>query len=110
MKISIDTKEDSHEDIRKIISMLSALVEGQPKESYGSYSPMDIFGDSGIPNASAGTTNNAANNISASQETSAGTGGIFDLFRDDKSQSQQNQNKQEDEKINPEEPVALTTY
>ena len=28
MKITIDTKEDSHEDIRKVISMLSHLVEG----------------------------------------------------------------------------------
>ena len=110
MKITIDTKEDSHEDIRKIISMLSALVSGQSKESY---SPMDIFSDSGISNSNASgqdNTMNTLNNPNTSQETSVGTGGIFDLFKDDKIQGQQNPDKQEDEKINPEEPVTLTTY
>jgi len=29
MKITIDTKEDSHEEIKKIISMLSSLVESE---------------------------------------------------------------------------------
>ena len=29
MKITIDTKEDSHEDIRKIVALLSTLIEGK---------------------------------------------------------------------------------
>ena len=41
MKISIDTKEDSKEEIRKVISMLSALVD-QPQHS-------NIFDDSSPP-------------------------------------------------------------
>jgi len=43
MKISIDTKEDSHEDIRKVIKMLQHLVG---EESYSNYSQSrNIFDD-----------------------------------------------------------------
>ncbi len=41
MKITIDTKEDSSEDIRKIISLLSTLVERSSSQS------RNIFEDSG---------------------------------------------------------------
>ncbi|MBD3355486.1 hypothetical protein GF361_05935 [Candidatus Woesearchaeota archaeon] len=41
MKITIDTKEDSSEDIRKIISLLSTLVERSSSKS------RNIFEDSG---------------------------------------------------------------
>ena len=41
MKISIDTKEDSHSEIKKVISMLQALVGGEEKI----YSNKDIFSD-----------------------------------------------------------------
>lgn len=48
MKISIDTKEDSPEEIRKLIRMLSALVgdsvpENSPPEADGGI--FDMFGD-----------------------------------------------------------------
>ncbi len=42
MKISIDTKEDSRSEIRKVISMLQALVGSEEKI----YSNKDIFSDS----------------------------------------------------------------
>ncbi len=41
MKITIDTKEDSHSEIKKMISMLQALV-GSTEETY---SNRDIFSD-----------------------------------------------------------------
>jgi len=41
MKITIDTKEDSHEEIKKMISMLQALV-GSHEETY---SNRDIFSE-----------------------------------------------------------------
>ncbi len=41
MKITIDTKEDSHEEIKKVISMLSALVG---EKSFTN--SRDIFSDS----------------------------------------------------------------
>jgi hypothetical protein len=44
MKISIDTKEDSHDDIRKVIKMLQHLVG---EDSYSNYKPSrNIFEDS----------------------------------------------------------------
>ena len=35
MKITIDTKEDSHEEIRKIIKMLSSLVVEEAFTGHG---------------------------------------------------------------------------
>ena len=40
MKITIDTKEDSSEDIRKVIALLSKMVEGDSGEH------SNIFGES----------------------------------------------------------------
>ena len=40
MKITIDTKEDSHEEIRKIIKMLSSLVGGEVMTNQ-----RDVFSD-----------------------------------------------------------------
>jgi hypothetical protein len=44
MKITIDTKEDSYDDIKKVIKMLSSLVEG--KEVFSNQ--RNIFDDKGI--------------------------------------------------------------
>ena len=57
MKIQIDTKEDSHEEIRKVIRMLSSLVGEQevisnqgnifsdnPQDNSGNNQSTDIFG------------------------------------------------------------------
>ena len=41
MKITIDTKEDSSEDIRKVIALLSKMIEDSPTSS------SNIFEDSG---------------------------------------------------------------
>ena len=43
MKISIDTKEDSHEDIRKVIKMLEHLVSSGSSPSYSNSG--NIFDD-----------------------------------------------------------------
>ena len=53
MKISLDTKEDSHEEIRKVIKMLQNLVgdsqevfTNQPESQENVASPIaNIFGD-----------------------------------------------------------------
>ena len=65
MKIQIDTKEDSHEEIKKVIKMLSSLVGEQEIMS----NQGNIFADDSQNNVSAnmfGDTpqNNAANNQS----------------------------------------------
>ena len=52
MKITIDTKEDSPEEIRKLIRMLSALIGDYGSDYGGQHSPpasgeglFDMFGD-----------------------------------------------------------------
>lgn len=65
MKITIDTKEDSHSEIRKIISMLQALVGGTEEV----YSNRDIFSEPGPE---------------VTPSTSEPSGGVFgNLFSDD---------------------------
>ncbi|MBW2996668.1 hypothetical protein KY332_05215 [Candidatus Woesearchaeota archaeon] len=61
MKITIDTKDDSHEDIRKVIALLSKMIEsesspnifGESKEeaseSAGANAFANMFGDEGTP-------------------------------------------------------------
>ena len=46
MKITIDTKEDSHEEIRKIIRMLSSLVGGEVMTNSEVANQGNIFSDS----------------------------------------------------------------
>jgi len=62
MKITIDTKEDSPDDIRRVLKMLEAWVGGQTN------APMDIFS-------------------SGSSGDSGASGGLFNLFNDDKKDS-----------------------
>ncbi len=49
MKITIDTKEDSHEDIRKVLQVLSLIIEGRGNnvsEDTDTTSMMTMFSDS----------------------------------------------------------------
>ncbi|MFH1053181.1 MAG: hypothetical protein V1740_02075 [Candidatus Woesearchaeota archaeon] len=46
MKITIDTKEDSHEDIRKVIRLLNHLIGESSESANGLVSNRDIFSDS----------------------------------------------------------------
>ncbi|MBI3036665.1 hypothetical protein HYY73_02825 [Candidatus Woesearchaeota archaeon] len=91
MKISIDTKEDSPEEIRKLIRMLLALV-GE-SSSYGERTPpatgeglFDMFGD---PAAS----------TSEQQQMGKSSGGmdINDFLDSPKEPSQQNSGSDDDD-------------
>jgi len=68
MKITIDTKEDSHEDLRKVIAMLSKLIEGSEHHS-------NIFEDSGSSLDLPGTD-------SSSSSESSGTNAFANMFGD----------------------------
>lgn len=70
MKITIDTKEDTHEDIKKVIYLLHNLIGsssgGDIYSNSGSASPpvdttnvMSMFGDAPAPNT--GASNSAPN-------------------------------------------------
>jgi len=80
MKITIDTKEDSHDDIRKVIKMLWHLV-GDEKV----YSNKDIFEDSS-PSV---TTEDSS--------PSAPTGNVFGNLFDDKKEETKTKEETEGE-------------
>lgn len=66
MRITIDTKDDSHEDIRKVISLLQGMI--RHNESSGSDPSRNIFED-GSPA------------LSGSSEASSGPSeGLFNMF------------------------------
>jgi len=64
MKITIDTKEDSHQEIRKIIRMLSSLVE--EKEVFSNQK--DVFSEDNESTQSGGV------------QSENSQGGIFNMF------------------------------
>lgn len=59
VKITVDTKEDSHEEIKKVIKMLTALVDDRPYSNQG-----NIFED-------------ASPSIGESETPSEPTGSVF---------------------------------
>ena len=65
MKISIDTKEDSHDDIRKVIKMLEHLVSGSSFSNVSNSG--NIFDD---PSPSLGSSENTAPTLGSSEESS----------------------------------------
>lgn len=93
MKVSIDTKEDSHEDIRKVIKMLQNIVGGnqeiftnQPISEANNADTQsaftNIFGDT---SASSQTSENAPETTQeAKEETSESTEDLFaELFSEE---------------------------
>ena len=71
MKITIDTKEDSHEEIRKIIKMLSSLVGEETLTNQG--------------------------NVFENQGSDLGNQNIFDIF-DNKNQNMPEEQKTKEKK------------
>ncbi len=77
MKITIDTKEDSHEELRKVIKMLSSLVGEEVMNSQS-----DIFSDSSAPTDSSKTGNSETANSDMFSDDSSKTEGsdMFSMF------------------------------
>ena len=77
MKITIDTREDSHEEIKKLIRMLSSLIGEEVKSN----SPSNIFEDS-----SDDTAGNALANMFGDDNTPKDddNSGYLNMFGDDK--------------------------
>ncbi|MCK5789066.1 MAG: hypothetical protein KAH32_08700, partial [Chlamydiia bacterium] len=75
MKITIDTKEESKEEIKKLISFLQKLID---EDSYSSYS-------SESPEPTAGAFNMFSDN---SQDTSSSSSGYTNIFGENKPEEQ----------------------
>ena len=91
MKITIDTKEDSHEVIQKAIRLLSALIgDKEIMSNQGDLFGKDTSGDSrGSDDSGSGGSDNS---------NSKGSGGIFSMFSsgsENKSETREDK-KQED--------------
>ena len=91
MKLSIDTKEDSHEELRKVIKMLQNLV-GDSQEiftnipsSQENASPIaNIFGDTSSLQAPASSESAGEAPAQQSEETNESTEDLFaELFSDE---------------------------
>ena len=108
MKISIDTKEDSHEDIRKVVKMLQHLI-GDNQEIFTNEptvaqeaSPMaNIFGDSSaseIPTSEAAQETQQEASQETTEETSQSTDDLFaELFSEDELKKMETKPKEEEE-------------
>ena len=110
MKISIDTKEDSHEEIKKVISMLRNLVgdsgeifSNDPSVSASSASPVaNIFGDtSSVPSVSSenqSEISGAEALTEEKEETSQSTDDLFaELFSEEELKKMEPVKEPEDE-------------
>ena len=79
MKISIDTKEDSHDEIRKVVAMLQAWVDGHTNAQGSSGGIMDMFNEPSQELSLLG-----ASRQPASPEPSGGVSpDLFSLFKNE---------------------------
>ena len=118
MKISVDTKEDSHDDIKKVIRMLQNLV-GDSQEIFTNEptlaqeaSPIaNIFGDVSLPSdsESAGATQEAQETQAqtaqeAAEEASQSTEDLFaELFSEEELKNMEAESVKEKEENKEEE-------
>ena len=112
MKISVDTKEDSHEEIKKVIKMLQNLVgdsqeifTNQPSEAQTS--PMaNIFGDIASSEATetSSTETTQTTQETAAEETSQSTEDLFaELFSEEELKNMDVKKESEEEEESEEE-------
>ena len=111
MKITIDTKEDSHEEIRKVIIMLQNIVgdsqifSNQPAALNNSSSTTEtspfanIFGDSSVPSSATSEEINIQTASTATkEETSESTEDLFaELFSEEELKKMEPVKEMEDE-------------
>jgi len=84
MKISIDTKEDSHEEIKKIIKMLSSLVgeevvTNQPEVISDNKPSSDIFSNDKSSSVVL-SDNKSSSDIFSDSSSQPSNAGVFNMF------------------------------
>ena len=109
MKISIDTKEDSHEEIKKVIRMLQNLVgdsqeifTNEPSSAQESSQIANIFGDTSNLSTQSTPSSETTQETSAEQaqsgETSESTEDLFaELFSEEELKKMEPVKEPEDE-------------
>jgi len=94
MKLTIDTKEDSHEEIKKVIKMLQNLV-GDSEEMFSNQPVSDssssvgspfvnIFGDTSASTPEVQSSDSSASESPSTEQTSESTEDLFaELFSEE---------------------------
>ena len=85
MKITIDTKEDSHEEIQRVIKMLSSLVGEEMMSNQG-----DIFSDSSSESKSSDMFSDESSKTEGSD--------IFNMFGSSESSNSETKTEDTEEK------------
>ena len=80
MKLTIDTKEDSHEEIRKVIKMLQHLVGESSYSNYNNESSSRNIFDDPSPSLSSSESSYGSNN--SQEESAAPTNAFSAMFGD----------------------------
>ena len=82
MRLTIDTQKDSHEEIKKAIRMLTALVGEASNSSNEPGSIRNIFEDSSSVFGSSNSSSDSSSNLNSQPSSSASepSGGIFGFF------------------------------
>ena len=88
MKITIDTKEDSHQEIQKVIKMLSSLVGQEVMSNQrdlfdDSTSSSDILVDDSSKAESPNMFGDSVTDTAESSDSSGSGGGMFNMFNSD---------------------------
>ena len=92
MKITIDTKEDSHQEIQKVIKMLSSLVGQEVMSNQrdlfdDSTSSSDILGDDSSKAESPNMFGDSVTDTAESSDSNGSGGGMFNMFNSDSGSS-----------------------
>ncbi len=82
MKITIDTKEDSHEELRKVIRMLSSLVGEEVMSNQG-----DLFSDNTQNSDIFGDSSEAPSDSSETPSSQGGGSDMFSMFSNTSSET-----------------------
>lgn len=120
MKIEINTKDDSHEDIRKVIKMLQHIIGAEeiftnepvqqeiPQSTGSAFN--NLFGDSSIPQNSATETSTDASQETKEEEASESTEDLFaELFSEEELKKMEPV-KEEEEEIKPKKKYSVELY
>ena len=88
MKITIDTKEDSHQEIQKVIKMLSSLVGQEVMSNQrdlfdDSTSSSDILVDDSSKAESPNMFGDSVTDTAESSDSNGSGGGMFNMFNSD---------------------------
>ena len=105
MKITIDTKEDSHEEIKKLIRMLSHMVGENAARNFEAPAARDVFADNSKSLSISEDMGEEGNILESAPAQSSR--GVFGNMFDNPVQSTEKKAGEEDEEEEPQKPPII---